>query len=90
MIRPGVREAVATVQNMAAQIMGARSGPAATGLRPLLMSSSPHTGTRHILWSEVVFRNGMQVNMEVSGNRYNYDAAIMRTFSIGAPSDQLR
>ncbi|SFK14620.1 Xaa-Pro peptidase family protein [Bradyrhizobium sp. Gha] len=89
-IRPGVREADAAVEIMAAQVAGVRGGPAATGLRPLLMSTSPRTGTPHILWSEDVFRSGMQVNMEVSGNRYNYDAAIMRTFSIGTPSDRLR
>ncbi|UFW51319.1 MULTISPECIES: M24 family metallopeptidase [Bradyrhizobium] len=89
-IRPGVREADAAVEIMAAQVTGARGAPAATGLRPLLMSSSPRTGTPHILWSEGVFRDGMQINMELSGNRYNYDAAIMRTFSIGTPSDRLR
>src|SRR5207249_4018050 len=55
-----------------------------------LLSSTPRTGTPHILWSEDVFRDGSQINMEVSGNRHNYMAALMRTFSIGAPSDHLR
>ena len=89
-IRPGVREADAAVEIMAAQVHGAKGMPAATGLRPLLLKSSPRTGTPHILWSEDVFRDGSQINMEVSGNRYNYMAALMRSFSIGAPSERLR
>ncbi|MCP1835581.1 Xaa-Pro aminopeptidase [Bradyrhizobium sp. USDA 4532] len=89
-IRPGVREADAAVEIMAAQVNGVKGGPAATGLRPPLISSTPRTGTPHILWSENVFREGMQINSEVSGNRYNYLAALMRTFSIGAPTDRVR
>lgn len=87
-IRPGVREADAAAEIMSAQVRGAQ--PAATGLRPLLMKSCPRLGTAHILWSEDVFRHGSQINMEVSGNRYNYMAPLMRSFSIGAPSDRLR
>ncbi|MHC4049440.1 M24 family metallopeptidase [Bradyrhizobium sp. 25ACV] len=89
-IRPGVREGDAAAEIQAAQVRGAKGGPNATNLKPFLMCTTPRTGTAHILWSEDVFRDGSQVNIELSGIRYNYTAAIMRTFSIGAPSDRLR
>jgi len=89
-IRPGVREADAAAEIVAAQVRGNPKGNPATGMLPLLMCSSPRTGTPHILWSEDVFRDGSQVNIELSGNRHGYVAAIMRTFSIGEPSDRLR
>lgn len=88
-IRPGVREADAAAQIMVAQVSGGK-GPAATGCRPPLISSSPRTGTPHILWSDDVFRQGAHVNMEVSGNRHGYMAALMRSFSLGKPSDRLQ
>ncbi|UPK05778.1 Xaa-Pro peptidase family protein [Bradyrhizobium sp. 170] len=88
-IRPGVREADAVAEITAAQIRGPNGGPAGTNLKPFLMCSSPRTGTPHILWSEDVFREGSQINIELSGHRHNYVAPIMRTFSIGVPSDRL-
>ncbi|MGX1350454.1 Xaa-Pro aminopeptidase [Bradyrhizobium elkanii] len=42
------------------------------------------------MWSEDVFREDSQINIELSGHRHNYVAEIMRTFSIGAPSERLR
>ncbi|XSC48370.1 M24 family metallopeptidase [Bradyrhizobium sp. RDT10] len=89
-IRPGVREADAAAEIVAAQVRGNPKRNTATGMLPLLMCSSPRTGTLHILWSEDVFGEGSQVNIELSGNRHGYVAAIMRTFSIGRPSDRLR
>ncbi|XSC42610.1 M24 family metallopeptidase [Bradyrhizobium sp. RDT10] len=89
-IRPGVREADAAAEIVAAQVRGNPNGKPSTGMLPLLMCSSPRTGTAHIMWSDDVFRQGQQINIELSGNRCGYVAAIMRTFSIGAPSDRLR
>ncbi|MCK1554764.1 M24 family metallopeptidase [Bradyrhizobium sp. 177] len=89
-IRPGVREADAVAEITAAQIRGPTGGPAGTNLKPLLLCSSPRTGAPHVLWSEDLFRKGSQINIELSGHRHNYVAPIMRTFSIGAPSDRLR
>lgn len=89
-IRPGVREADAAAEIVATQVRGDGKGPRATGVLPLLLCSSPRTGVSHILWSEDVFRADSQINIELSGNRYGYTAAIMRTFSIGAPPDRLR
>ncbi|MFG3594704.1 M24 family metallopeptidase [Bradyrhizobium sp. RDI18] len=89
-IRPGVREGDAAAEIMATQVRGASGGPNATNMKPFLMCTSPRTGTAHILWSEDVFREGSQINIELSGMRYNYTAAIMRTFSIGKASDRLR
>lgn len=89
-IRPGVEEAEVAAEIVAAQVRGGPNGKPATGLLPPLICSSPRTGTCHILWSQDVFRDGSQVNIELSGNRHGYVAAIMRTFSVGAPSDRLR
>ncbi|MCP1909571.1 Xaa-Pro aminopeptidase [Bradyrhizobium elkanii] len=89
-IRPGVREAFAASQIISAQVCGGADGYEATAVQPLLMCSTPRTGTPHIMWSDDVFRQGSQVNIEVSGNRYGYVAPLMRTYSIGAPSDRLR
>lgn len=89
-IRPGVREADAVAEIVATQVRGGPTTKPATAVRPPLLSSSPRTGMIHILWSEDVFRDGSQINIELSGIRYGYTAAIMRTFSIGKPSDQLR
>lgn len=89
-IRPGISEAELAAEIVAAQVRGAANGKPATGMLPPLICSSPRTGTCHILWSEDVLRPGSQVNIELSGNRYGYVAAIMRTFSIGAASDRLR
>lgn len=89
-IRPGVREADAAAEIVATQVRGDGKGPRATGVLPLLLCASPRTGVSHILWSEDVFRPDSQINIELSGNRYGYMAAIMRTFSIGAPPERLR
>lgn len=88
-IRPGVREADAAAEIIATQVRGV-NGNAATSVHPLLLASSPRTGTPHIMWSDDVFRDGSQINIEVSGYRYGYAAPIMRTYSIGAPSERLR
>src|SRR5690606_4149966 len=78
-IRPGVREADAAAEIVATQVRGDGKGPRATGVLPLLLCASPRTGVSHILWSEDVFRPDSQINIELSGNRYGYMAAIMRT-----------
>src|SRR5439155_23598641 len=54
-----------------------------------LIKSSPRLGTPHIIWSDDVFRKGQQINMETSGERFNYFAPLMRSYSIGKPSDRL-
>ncbi|XSC42600.1 M24 family metallopeptidase [Bradyrhizobium sp. RDT10] len=88
-IRPGVREADAAAEIGSTITRGANGKPSTAG-PPLLMCSSPRTGTPHIMWSEDVFRDGSQVNIELGGIRYGYVSAIMRTFSIGKASDRLR
>ncbi|RUW64522.1 M24 family metallopeptidase, partial [Mesorhizobium sp. M4B.F.Ca.ET.049.02.1.2] len=44
----------------------------------------------HIPWTGDVFRDGSQINVELGGTRHGYSAGLMRTFSIGAPSERLR
>lgn len=88
-IKPGVREADAVAEIVRTLIRGA-NGKAGTFLAPVYFVSSPRTGTSHIPWSDDVLRAGSQVNLECGGMRHAYAAAIMRTFSIGKPSDRLR
>ncbi len=89
-IRPGVREADAAAEIVKTQIVGDGTGSAATGVLPLLLCASPRTGVSHILWSEDKFRPGSQINIELSGIRHGYYAAIMRTFVLGTAPDRLR
>ncbi len=88
-IRPGVREADACAEIVGTLIRGANGKPG-TGLHGISLCSSPRTGTCHISWSEDTFRVGSQVNIELGGSRHGYPAGLMRTYSIGAPSDRLR
>jgi Xaa-Pro aminopeptidase len=88
-IGAGVREADAVAEIMGTLVRGA-NGKHGTQIAPLYLCSSPRTGTPHIAWSEDVFRNGSQINVELGGMRHGYVAPIMRTFSIGTPSDRLR
>jgi ectoine hydrolase len=88
-IRPGVREADAIAEIVGTLARGANGKPG-TMIAQIGLCSSPRTGTSHIPWSEDVFRDGSQINLELGGVRHGYCAGIMRTFSIGAPSDRLR
>lgn len=88
-IRPGVREADAVAEIIGTLIRGANGKPG-TAVPNIFMCSSPRTGTSHIRWSDDVFRDDSQVNLEVGGVRHGYTAAAMRTFKIGKPSERLR
>lgn len=87
--RPGVREADAVADIVATLVRGADGRPG-TAIANLFLCSSPRTGTCHIPWSDDVFRQGSQINLELAAVRYGYITPIMRTFSIGKPSDRLR
>lgn len=88
-IRPGVREADAMAEIAATLARGANGKPS-TSFASMYFCSSPRTGTPHIPWSDDIIRDGSQINLELGGVRHGYVAAIMRTFSVGAPSDRLR
>ncbi|WP_439373257.1 M24 family metallopeptidase [Bradyrhizobium sp. DASA03120] len=88
-IRPGLREADA-IAEIAGTLARGVNGKIGTRIVNINLCSSPRTGTSHILWSEDIFREGSQINIELGGVRHTYCGAIMRTFSIGAPSDRLR
>lgn len=87
-IRPGVREADAAAEIIATLIRGA-NGKSGTDLSGFYLCASPRSATCHIRWSEDVFRDGSQVNLEFGGVRHGYVSALMRTFSIGKPSERL-
>ncbi|PSH60978.1 M24 family metallopeptidase [Phyllobacterium sophorae] len=88
-IRPGVREADVAAEIAASLIRGANGKPG-TMIEQMALCSSPRTGTCHIPWSEDDLRQGSQINIELGGSRHGYCAGLMRTYSIGAPSDRLR
>lgn len=88
-IRPGVREADAAAEIIATLARGANGKPG-TDISAFFMCASPRSATPHIRWSEDVFRKGSQINLEFSGVRHGYTSPLMRTLSIGKPSDQLR
>ncbi|SDJ98730.1 ectoine hydrolase [Bradyrhizobium sp. Rc2d] len=87
-IRAGVREADAAAEIIATLIRGANGKPG-TDIQNFFLCASPRTGTGHISWTDDILRDGSQVNLELGGKRHGYCVAIMRTFSIGTPSDRL-
>ncbi|MFB6462902.1 M24 family metallopeptidase [Bradyrhizobium tunisiense] len=88
-IRPGVREADAAAEIVATLVRGANGKPG-TDLSAFFLCASPRSATAHIRWSEDSFRQGSQINLEFGGVRHGYISALMRTVSIGKPSDRLR
>ncbi|MER9451716.1 Xaa-Pro peptidase family protein [Mesorhizobium sp. M0254] len=87
-IRPGVREADAVAEITATLARGTNGKPG-TNIAEITLCSSPRTGTAHIRWSEDLFREGSQINIEIAGVRHGYTVPLMRTFSIGEPSERL-
>lgn len=74
---------------IAALVRGVDGKPS-TDLSGFFLCASPRSATAHIRWTEDVFRQGSQINLEFGGVRHGYTSALMRTISIGKPSDRLR
>lgn len=87
-IRPGVREADAAAEIVGALMRGVNGKPG-TDLASFYLCASPRTSTCHIRWTEDTFRAGSQINLEFGGVRHGYVSPLMRTVSIGKPSDRL-
>ncbi|RWL09259.1 Xaa-Pro peptidase family protein [Mesorhizobium sp.] len=87
-ISPGMREADAIAEIVGALARGANGKPGTWITTPFLGASS-RIGSPHVTWSEDVFGQGSQINLEIAGVRHGYTAPICRTFSIGKPSDRL-
>lgn len=87
--RPGVRESDAAAEIIATLVRGVDGKPG-TDISSFFLCASPRSANAHIRWSEDVFRQGSQINLELGGVRHGYVSALMRTFSIGKPSDRLR
>lgn len=88
-IRPRVREADASAEIIATLVRGANGKPG-TDLASFFLCATPRTSTCHIRWTEDVLQQGSQVNLEFSGVRHGYTSPLMRTMSIGKPSDLIR
>ncbi|WP_345944179.1 M24 family metallopeptidase [Bradyrhizobium sp. IC3069] len=78
-IRPGVKEADAAAEIIAALIRGVDGKPS-TDLSGFFLCASQRSATAHIRWSEDVFWQGSQINLEFGGVRHGYTSALMRTF----------
>ena len=87
-IRSGVRECDAAAEITAALIRGT-SDFGGTDVTGPLLPSGTKIGTAHLTWTEQPFERNTSVNLELGGVRYGYCGAIMRTISIGKPSDRL-
>lgn len=88
-IRAGVREADASAEIVATLVRGANGKPG-TDISSFFLCATPRTSTCHIRWTEDIFQQGSQVNLEFSGVRHGYTSPLMRTMSIGKPSDHIR
>jgi Xaa-Pro dipeptidase/ectoine hydrolase len=88
-IRPGVREADAAAE-IYAQLARGANGKAGTNLAQLAICAGSRTGTSHIAWADETFKSGTHVNIELGGVRHGYVSALMRTVSLGKPSDRLK
>ncbi|MGY2933080.1 ectoine hydrolase [Bradyrhizobium sp. GM6.1] len=88
-IRPGTREADASAEIIATLVRGANGKPG-TDVASFFLCATPRTSTCHIRWAEDIFQQGSQINLELAGVRHGYTSPLMRTFSIGKPSDSIR
>nr|WP_233288039.1 Xaa-Pro peptidase family protein [Bradyrhizobium brasilense] len=88
-IRQGVREADASAEIIGTLVRGVNGKPG-TDIAGFYLCSTPRTSTCHIRWTEDVFQQGSQINLEFSGVRHGYTSPLMRTMSIGRPSDYIR
>ncbi|MBB4233308.1 M24 family metallopeptidase [Rhizobium mongolense] len=88
-IRPDVTEVSAAAEIISTLINGVDGKPGGD-LASFFLCASPRISTPHIRWTEDVFRQGSQANLELAGVRHSYVTPLMRTISIGTPSDRLR
>ncbi|WP_347336876.1 hypothetical protein [Bradyrhizobium brasilense] len=81
---------------MRALARGANGKPGTTRFPNVSLCSSPRSGTPHISWSEVVLRQGSQINLELGGVRHGYWPGLCAPFlsahllSVCAGSTRLR
>ncbi|MBR1165211.1 M24 family metallopeptidase [Bradyrhizobium elkanii] len=87
-IRPGTCEAEASAEIIATLVRGTNGLPG-TDVAGFFLCATPRTSTCHIRWTEDVFQQGSQINLEFAGVRYGYTSPLMRTMSIGKPSDYI-
>nr|GAJ37538.1 hypothetical hydrolase/peptidase Y4TL [Bradyrhizobium sp. DOA9] len=86
MVAPAARSPGTTTRPKRSITASAAPG---TDLASFYLCATPRTSTCHIRWTEDVFQQGSQINLEFSGMRYGYTSPLMRTMSIGKPSDHI-
>lgn len=88
-IRPGVRECDAAAEIVSALCRGTEKFGGDYLVAPA-MCAGTRSSTPHLSWTDQPYRVGQHVNLELGGFRYRYAGAIMRTVSLGPPSDRLK
>jgi ectoine hydrolase len=88
-IAPGVRECDAAAALYAAQLR-AQDGFGGGVPNSVLMPAGARTRAPHLKWSDEPYGTGVGVNIELSGCRHQYHAALARTVYLGRPPDELR
>jgi Xaa-Pro dipeptidase len=87
-IAPGVRECDAAAALYAAQLRGT---PEFGGGVPnsVLMPAGARTRAPHLKWTDAPYVSSQGVNIELSGSRHQYHAALARTVYLGKPPVEL-
>jgi len=93
----GIRAGIAAIapgsteNDVAAAAIGAtyRAGSEYTG-SPGYVVTGRRTGLAHTTWERHPIQRGDPVYLEIGGNIHRYGAALIRTASVGVPSDELR
>lgn len=88
-VRPGVRECDAAAEVIAALVRGTEHFGGHFAYSPYMPSGS-RTGTAHLTWTDRPYERDTSVNLEIGASRYGYTGALMRSISLGVPSDRLR
>ncbi len=87
-IAPGVRECDAAAALYAAQLRGTSAGGGGVP-NSVLMPAGEKTRAPHLKWTDAPYANDQGVNIELSGCRHQYHAALARTVYLGTPDPAL-
>ncbi|RWN48872.1 Xaa-Pro peptidase family protein [Mesorhizobium sp.] len=86
--KPGVRECDAAAEVVKTLIRGTEQFGGDRGFIPNI-PGGPQTGAPHLNWSDEPIKAGTHYNPEFAGVRHRYAVGLMRTVSIGKPTEKL-
>lgn len=88
-ILPGLRQCDVASALYAAQLAGA-DGAGGGVPNTVVMAAGERTRAPHLKWNDSRYEPGTPINIELSGCRHQYHAAIARTIYVGSPPQGLR